>query len=147
MRAGRTGPWYADIRTRIRFERGVREAYPAINATAPGRSMNAKVVYTLTVDVPEYPSRRVTIALPNWSMPTVASVTVDGPKESPHRYGKRELCIWHPNAPPEKRWMPADGLLALIDHVRVHLFKEAYWRETGLWPGPEAPHNLSEGGE
>jgi hypothetical protein len=22
----------------------------------------------------------------------------------------------------------------------VHLFKEAYWRETGEWLGPEAPH-------
>lgn len=93
MRAGRAGPWYTDIRTRIRFERGVREAYPAINVTATGRSMHATVVYSLAVEVPEYPSRRVTIALPNWSMPTVASVTADGPTESPHRYGERELCI------------------------------------------------------
>lgn len=147
MRAGRTGPWYTDIRARIRFERGVREAYPAINVTATGRSMNAKVVYSLTVEVPEYPSRRVTIALPNWSTPTVASVTADGPTESPHRYGGCELFIWHPNAPPEERWMPEDGLLALIDHARVHLFKEAYWRETGLWPGPEAPHDPNEDGE
>lgn len=43
--------------------------------------------------------------------------------------------------------MPDDGLLALIDHARVHLFKEAYWRETGFWPGPEAAHDLSEDGE
>lgn len=149
MRAtGSTQPWYTDIRARIRFERGVRQAYPAVNINATGRVTNARIIYTLTVDVPEYPARRVTITLPNWSTPSFPAVTVDGPVESPHRYRDRALCIWHPDAPAEERWMPEDGLLALIDHTRVHLFKEAYWRETGLWPGPEAPHDdVKEEGE
>jgi hypothetical protein len=145
MRTGRAQPWYTDIRTRLRFERGVREAYPAINAIATGRGMNATIVYSVTVDVPEYPPRRVTIVLPNWGTPSMATITADGPMESPHRYDGFALCIWHPNAPPEERWVPDDGLLALIDHTRVHLFKEAYWRETGVWPGPEAPHEDGHG--
>lgn len=147
MRAGEAQPWYTDVRARIRFERGVRDAYPAMNVSATGRGMNARIIYTLMVEIPEYPARRVTIALPNWSTPSVASVTADGPTESRHRYGERELCIWHPDAPPDERWMPEDGLLALIDHARVHLFKEAYWRETGRWPGPEAPHDPREDGK
>ena len=35
--------------------------------------------------------------------------------------------------------MPADGLLTLIELTRVHLFKEAYYRETGEWLGAEVP--------
>jgi hypothetical protein len=146
MRGGSTQPWYTDIRARIRFEREVREAYPGCNVTPTGRGMKAKIVYMLTVDVPEYPPRRVTITLPNWSTPSFPAIKVDGPTESPHRYGGRQLCIWHPDAPAEERWIPEDGLLALIDHTRVHLFKEAYWRETGIWAGSEAPHDLKEGG-
>lgn len=104
MRGGSTQPWYTDIRVRLRFERGVREAFPSINVSSTGRGMKAKIVYTLTVDVPEYPPRRVRITLPNWSTPSVASVTADGPTESPHRCSTYELCIWHPNAPPDERW-------------------------------------------
>jgi hypothetical protein len=33
-----------------------------------------------------------------------------------------------------------DGLVALVDLVRVHLFQEAWYRETGEWLGREAPH-------
>jgi hypothetical protein len=40
-----------------------------------------------------------------------------------------------------------DGLLMLINLIQAHLFKEAWWRETGgreggEWLGPEAPHDL-----
>lgn len=145
--AARTQPWYTDIRARIRFERGVRRAYPELNVTATGRGMKATIVYTITLEVPEYPPRRAAITFPNWSTPSVPAVTVDGPMESPHRYGDSKLCIWHPDAPPEERWTPEDGLLALIDHTRVHLFKEAYWRETGVWAGPEASHDPNDEGK
>lgn len=67
-------------------------------------------------------------------------VTVDGPTDSPHRYGGEELCMWHPADPAEQRWVFGDGLLQLIGIVARHLFREAWWRETGEWPGPEAPH-------
>lgn len=140
MRHGNGQPWYTEIRARLRFERGARTAYPGIKASATGRSMNATVTYTLVVDVPEYEERRVRIELANWTVPGAPVITVDGPSESPHRYGDHHLCIWLPDDPVEQRWVAEDGLLALIDYVRVHLFKEGYWRETGLWPGPEAPH-------
>ena len=140
MWRGNGQPWYTDIRQRLRFERGVRTAYPAINASATGRGTKATVIYTLSVDVPEYEDRRVRISLANWTTPGAPVITVDGACGSPHRYNDHELCIWLPDDPAEQRWVADDGLLALIDHTRVHLFKEAYWRETGLWPGPEAPH-------
>jgi hypothetical protein len=36
--------------------------------------------------------------------------------------------------------VPTDGLLALIEMTRVHLFKEAWYRETGEWLGEEVSH-------
>ena len=40
----------------------------------------------------------------------------------------------------EHRWVFEDGLLALMGLVMAHLFKEAWWRETGEWLGEEVPH-------
>lgn len=42
--------------------------------------------------------------------------------------------------PPENRWVFEDGLLALLGLIRLHLLREAWWRETKDWAGPEAPH-------
>ena len=68
------------------------------------------------------------------------TIRVDGPS-SPHRYDNNgALCIWYPHDPPESRWVFDDGLLTLLNHIQGHLFREAWWRETGEWLGPEAPH-------
>lgn len=70
-------------------------------------------------------------------------VYADGPTESPHRYraeDDRSLCLWYPSDGPDRKWQPADGLVQLIGMIETHLFKEAYWRETGEWLGEEGPH-------
>jgi hypothetical protein len=89
--------------------------------------------------VPYYEPRNVEIRFEHWSR--VPSIVIDGPS-SPHRYKADgdSLCIWHPQDPPEQRWIFEDGLLALINHIQAHLFREAWWRETGEWLGPQAPH-------
>ncbi len=140
MRKAKFTYWATDIKVRLRFERGAREAFPDLAFSTTGRGFGARVVYTLTVDVPHYESRRIRIVLGTAITPWCIEVTADGPTESPHRYSTRRLCVWDPNGPGAEQWVGDDGLLALIDHVRVHLFKEAYWRETTIWPGREAPH-------
>jgi hypothetical protein len=90
--------------------------------------------------VPEYDARRVSIQLVNGFAPYGAKITVDGPPDSPHRYPDGSLCIWYPRDPDERKWVGSDGLAELVSHIAIHLFKEAYWRETGEWLGPEAPH-------
>jgi hypothetical protein len=35
-------------------------------------------------------------------------------------------------------------VVELISQIKIHLFKEAYWRETGEWLGQEAPHEPLE---
>jgi hypothetical protein len=52
--------------------------------------------------------------------------------------------MWYPKDGPERRWVADDGLLRLIRCAQVHLFKEAFWRRYGEWPGPEAPHEPDE---
>ncbi len=100
----------------------------------PGRGR----VYRLPVTVEHYgDERQVEIAFEGSAQ--VPRISVDGPG-SPHRFGDRTLCIWHPDDPREQRWALTDGLFALIGLIRLHLFREAYWREFDVWPGPEAPH-------
>jgi hypothetical protein len=94
-------------------------------------------VYRLRIEVPHYDARSVDVRFEKWSR--VPDIRVDGPS-SPHRFPDESLCIWYPEDPPEQKWMFEDGLLALLNHVQAHLFREAWWRETGEWLGPEAPH-------
>lgn len=95
-------------------------------------------LYTLRMDVPFYEPRNVQINFRNWSRHPV--VRVDGP-DSRHRFDRNGwLCMWYPTDPPEQRWLFEDGLLALLNTIQAHLFREAWWRETGEWLGPEAPH-------
>lgn len=96
------------------------------------------------MEVPHYEPRNVEIRFADWSR--VPVIMADGPG-SPHRNKPdNSLCIWHPKAPVEEKWVFEDGLLALLNHVQAHLFKEAWWRETGEWLGPEAPHGLERAG-
>jgi hypothetical protein len=141
MRWRRPQPWYSDVRARLRFEGPARAEHPSLRTTVNVRGRNAQVVYRLTVDVPDYEARTVVIKLRNGFRPFDAQVLVDGPEDSPHRYGEKRLCLWDPKGPESERWVSTDGLCELIAQIRIHLFKEAYCRETGeRWLGPEAPH-------
>lgn len=99
--------------------------------------------YVVTVDVPLYEARQVEILFA-YGTRNGPRVTVDGPSESPHRYPEGELCMWYPKDPRQTRWVWEDGLLALLIHVQLHLFREAYWRENDFWPGPQFDHGPKE---
>ena len=121
------------------FELGAKEAFPDLKADTQLRGSQAGRVYRSSIDVLHYEPRNVRILFSRRT-PTVAQITVDGPTESPHRYQDGNLCIWYPNDPEETRWVIDDGLLHLMRLVEVHLFRESWWRETGVWCGPEAGH-------
>lgn len=99
MRSSKTAYWANDIRTRLTFERGAKAAFPDLRCTATGRRLGGHVVYTVTVDVPHYAVRRITMVIGNATTPYLVEVTADGPTESPHRYDVRRLCLWHPSSP------------------------------------------------
>lgn len=121
---------------RLRFERGARVAYSGLCGRPTKRTTGFR--YSVTIDVPYYEPRNVTIIFPaRCHAPTVFA---DGPTESPHRYQDGSLCMWHPHDPRSMQWRFDHGLLDLLDTVRAHLFREAWWREHQEWLGPEVGH-------
>ncbi|MDX6198990.1 MAG: hypothetical protein QOJ79_2141 [Actinomycetota bacterium] len=124
-------------------ERGLADAYPDVRRRRRGEHADE---YTATVPVLGYPSRRVTVMIDR-RLPDLARVYADGTTLSPHRHAGRnrtELCIWHPFDPPDRRWTADEGVAVLLGMAAVHLFKEAWWRDTGEWLGEEAPHGADE---
>ena len=62
--------------------------------------------------------------------------------DSPHRMPDESLCLWQPHDPIARRWVPGDGLLALIKHACNHLFLEDWYRDHHEWLIAQAPHAL-----
>jgi hypothetical protein len=134
------GPWYGEFRRRLWYEHEARNLFPGIRSRRIPRWRGKGYALHLEVEVPHYGVRTVEIVFRPRN-PEHARVRVDGPSGSPHRYRDNSLCMWDPRDPPSQRWVFDDGLVALIGYVIAHLFREAWWRETGKWLGPEAPHD------
>ena len=128
------GPWYGLTVVRLTFQRGVKDQFPNLK----GERVKGGYEYRAPVPIFCYGPRKVRIRFSG--MATVPSVFADGPQDSPHRYPNDSLCMWYPDDGIEHRWVFEDGLLALLGLVMAHLFKEAWWRETGEWLGEEVPH-------
>ena len=150
MARRRSATWEQNLPLRLRFERGAATAFSDLTCRAVGKRKTARIAYTCTVPISGYESRRIEMRFQRTSSnPEAPTIYADGPDESPHRFApirkdpRSSLCVWHPYDPPERRWVPRDGLLSLIEMVRIHLFKEAYWREKHVWLGNEAPHRQS----
>ena len=94
----------------------------------------------MTVNVPCYEARCVEIIFRKDS-PKIPRVRADGPVESKHRFPTGELCMWFSGDSAKNQWIFEDGLVTLIGHVAAHLFREAWWRETGEWLGLEVEHS------
>jgi hypothetical protein len=129
--------WREDVTAVVHMQAGARASYPGIVKSKSRRSLS----YALDVEVSCYGTRRVTIDFDARYTAAGVRVFADGPTRSRHRYEDGSLCMWHPGDPPELRWTPEDSLVDLIEVVRRHLFREAYWRETGRWLGPEVHPN------
>ena len=128
------GPWYGLTVVRLGFERGVKSQFPRLR----GARVKKGYEYRVTVPVPYYEPSNIHIRFNGVS--GVPSVFAGGPSDSPHRYSDGSLCMWYPSDPVECRWVFEDGLLILIGLVMAHLFREAWWRDTGEWLGEEVSH-------
>ena len=120
------------------MEAGIRSRYPGIKVSESAK----KLFYDLELDVETYEARCITIVFEAGYLAEGVQVFADGPSESPHRYKGNSLCMWRRKDPPELKWLPEHGLVALVEMARRHLFREAWWRETGgsdggEWLGPE----------
>lgn len=137
--------WFDDPDRLRRFERQARQVV-GYRRGVQTKGPSAGLYYRFCLDVPGEGERLVRVVFRrDW--PAIARVTVEdnGPQDSPHRYSGDELCMWRESVPRKERWVVADGLVELIGHVHAHLLREAWWRRTGEWPGPEATHDESDG--
>ncbi len=134
------GPWYGNDVQRVHFERSAKRHFPTLRGVIRTSGSKAGRIYKAAIDVPHYEQRHVKIFFPK-DAPTFAKITADGPIDSPHRYDTHQLCIWYLDDPDENRWVFKDGLPILLGLIAAHLFREAWWRETGEWLGPEAGHS------
>jgi len=144
---GSGGPWYGIPRERILFERGFKRSYPSAKVRTGGHRASVFRSYELVLPVPRFDPRLVDIRFAGPQVRPWPQVFADGPKESPHRFDDESLCMWFRRDPSALVWLPFDGLVRLVDHVRLHLIKEAVSRETGRWIGPELGHSTLSGGE
>jgi hypothetical protein len=138
--------WLRDFPRRARIEAEARHAYPSLHVRRRQTADGPLHVYSVDIPVPGYDDvRHVTIEFFE-NLPSSPRIYADGPAgrdASPHRFtdrGYRRLCVWYPDDPDARRWVPEDGLLALIGMIAHHLFKEAWWREHREWLGDEHPH-------
>lgn len=142
----RPASWLDDMPRRTGMEAGARRALPSLRHRRRQTKRGPIAIYTAWLSVPGYEQRFTTVIFEHrW--PSNPRMFTDGPTDSPHRYrdrGRTRLCVWHPSDPPSRRWVPADGLLALFGMVTEHLFKEAWWREHDEWLGDEHPHGPPE---
>jgi hypothetical protein len=135
---------------RARIEADARRAYPDLRYRRC-QSRNGPIhTYEVVLEIPGYESRRVWVEFwhPYSREPRIYADGPAGPDASPHRFAERDwtrLCVWYPGDPPERRWVPDDGLLMLFGMIATHLLKEAWWRERGEWLGEEAPHGVLTG--
>lgn len=93
-----------------------------------------KTTYTVVMKIPTHGSAAVTINV----FQNRASVYVGGMSQLRHVNSDGSLCLFYPLDPPERKWNVSNGLLSLLDMIKVHLYKEVeFKRNGGTWLGEE----------
>jgi len=137
-------PWFVTFQAKLRFIQEAQQVVEGpVTIVKPSRKYRGGFAVSFAVTPHGVPSRTVRVEFSPGN-PEVPRVFTDGPQESPHRYADGSLCMWYPRDPIELQWARRDGAAALIGCIALHLIREQWWRETGEWPGPEAPHPVQQ---
>lgn len=137
--------WNDDVARRLRFEREARQRGLAFRQTFGVGTR--RLVYAAEIVVPVYDDRRkLRITLP----PTAheharPQVLIDGPPCLRHRFDDGSLCMWWSKDSEAERWVPEDGLFALVSHAVDHACCESTCMRGRPWPKAEAPRRHREG--
>lgn len=140
--AWRVPAWYARPAPRLVFQHQLTTCGVYVRPVPPPRRSRGGFALAITLSLPDIGRRTITIVFPPEAR-DIPVVHVDGPTESPHRYGDGSRCMWYPDDPAERRWTRRDGPVVLLGHIVAHLIREEWWRRTGEWPGAEAPHSIT----
>ena len=111
--------------------------YQHLERVVVGRAL----VYCGEVSLDPLPNtRRIAIVFNGRPSAVRPIVMADGPRTRRHRfttYRPMPLCLWYARDAPEMQWRLERGLVELIDITRLHLLREARFRQTRRWRGPE----------
>jgi hypothetical protein len=134
----RAQPWWTEAPEELSLlERDIPREYLHFKRSVVGRS----IVYSGEVNLDPLPHRRrIALVFPGRPSTARPVVMADGPRTPRHRftsYRPMPLCLWYSDDAPKMRWQLHDGLAILIDIARIHLVREARFRQTGRWRGPE----------
>lgn len=103
-------------------------------------SRRGQISYALRVPVPTIAERiPVRIELRTQSVPWRPRAFARAPECLRHRFADDSLCMWLESDGNDRRWMLSDGIEALVQHIRRHLYQEACCRAGEDWPGEQAP--------
>lgn len=122
--------------------RGCDVGYPDVQRLSVAGEGFDKVLYVASVEVDHFGCQQVTVLIDERSTDLRPRVWTADPRPLKHQFKDGSLCMWYVWDPPDKRWVYEDGLVALLDLAKLHLYREERYRETGRWMGPEAPHSL-----
>jgi hypothetical protein len=123
----------------MRFEREARAK--GLRLSGRMRGHPRRLVYEVPITVPVYDDlRTLTITMPpSAAAGAIPRVIIAGPVCLRHRYADGGLCMWWSEDPREDTWLPADGLLALVNLAITHAYCEERCRRGEGWVRPEAP--------
>ncbi|MEL7667032.1 MAG: hypothetical protein AAGU73_02365 [Actinomycetota bacterium] len=128
--------------TTLDLMRGCDAEYPDVQRLSLAGEGFDEVLYIASVEVDHFGRRQVTVLIDERSTYLRPRVWTADPRPLKHQFTDGSLCMWYIWDPPDKRWVYEDGLVALLDLAKLHLYREERYRETGCWMGPEAPHNF-----
>ncbi len=136
--AARLQPWWIDAPEELALlERDMPPEYAHFERIVVGLA----IVYRGDVDLDPLPlRRRIALVFPGRPSRSSPVIMADGPRTPRHRftlYRPMPLCLWCSRDEPDMQWQLSLGLAVLIDIARVHLVREARFRQTGRWRGPE----------
>jgi len=131
-------PWWIEAPDELeQLERALPAEYTHFERTVIGRS----IVYRGEISLDPLPVlRRLALVFPARPSKIAPVVMADGPRTRRHRftsYRPMPLCMWYARDEPDMQWQLHQGLIGLIDIARVHLVREARFRQTRRWRGLE----------
>lgn len=126
----------------LEFTRGCDLAYPDVQRLSLAGAHLDRVLYLALVEIPHFGRQYVSVLIDERDTSARPCVWTADPRPMRHQFVNRSMCMWSRWDPPDRRWVYEDGLVALLDLAKLHIYREERYRETGRWMGPEAPHSL-----
>jgi hypothetical protein len=147
-------PWFMEYPTRWEFELEILEKiFPGIKHTICGNRIDLRIRILqssangrwIRLNIsPDYPKVVPKVFLEDLHfrfgkhrLERAFGITMPRP---PHLYDDNSLCLFYPNDPSEKRWMPDDGIIQIVWWAEEWMKAYYHWIFTRQWLGEEAPH-------